>query len=68
MDKRTLIWLRENLRERSNRYLFKNRDRLDRYEEAVLDGRIEEVEDMIRIIDLELLGNPDPETLMKSKH
>lgn len=67
MDNRTLEKLRAILRKRSNGYMFEDREDLNKYEEAVLDGRIEEIEEIIAIIDLELLGNPDPETLLKKR-
>lgn len=67
MDNKTLSWLREKLRNRSNRYMFKNRDELTREAEAVLEGRIEELEDIIRLIDLQLLGNPNLETFLRKK-
>ena len=64
MDISTMLALREVLRERANNYELLETSKLRREELAVLEGRMEELEDIIELIDKELLLNP--ETLIKS--
>jgi len=67
MDNKTLVWLRNKLRARSNKYMFDRAEHLEKDEEGVLEGRIDELEDIIQLIDRELLRNPSPGTLFNRK-